>query len=144
MTSEVHKGRRLLAMAALGAALIVSTCSSTPTLEEWASDWRTALDQVPSIESVLATEGTTRTAICNKTVGQLRETAVEIERSPNADIKHAALGYVDFAEAVFFDCPIQSGEHAGFAAGYEEMDRLATIVDTLIAFEVGQGREPTN
>ena len=42
---------------------------------------------------------------------------------------------LEFAETVFFECPIHRGDYSGFEEAYEEMHRLAAAVGALIAPE---------
>lgn len=119
----------------LAVALLMSSCSSETTIEEWNPRWEAALEQVPPLATVLLADYTSRRVICNETVGHLRSAAAELGNAPSADIAHAASTFITFAEAVFFDCPIARGEHAGFPAGYEEMNRLIAAVDELMVFE---------
>lgn len=121
----------------LAAFLFVASCSSGTSTSEWTSQWEAVLEQIPTVDTMLAADDASLRVICSETVGDIRGAATEMKKAPNADIERAALTFVDFAEAVFFDCPIPNGEHAGFPAGYQEMNRLIAVVDALIAFDEG-------
>ncbi len=130
-----HKmGMRLVAGLAI-AAVFSTSCSDAPSPVGWAEDWRAVVSAVPSIDTLLAADDDTRAALCSETVGALRSAAVEAELAPDDDVERAALDYLEFAEAVFFECPLAHGSHAGFEAGYAEMGRLAAVVETLLEIE---------
>ena len=104
------------------------------TLDEWASEWAEVQASLPSLDEMLDLEDHDT---CSATVGVLRQAAADLQTAPNEDLSKALLDWTDFAEGVFFDCPLQHGSHAGWEPAYEEMARLASEVDALISFETG-------
>jgi len=135
-------GRRIAAQLSrsLAGILLLSSlaagCSDDPTLGEWESAWHEVESSLPPLQTMLELEDHT---ICSTTLGELRQAVADLESAPNDDISGAFLDWAEFAEGVFFECPLQRGSHAGFPLGYEEMARLASEVDALIAFEHGLG-----
>lgn len=116
-------------------ALVLAACSSRLSMPEWEAEWNGVTGAIPLLDTVLNADQATRSLLCSETLGHLRSAVELVERAPDADIEHAALTYLEFSESVFFECPLTKGEHAGFEAGYLEMDRLASVIETLIAYD---------
>jgi hypothetical protein len=116
----------------LAVTIMTAGCGRDLTLEEWESAWRTATTQLPPVSALL--DGDPQ-KLCSATLGDVRQAGADLITAPNSDISEAFLRWTNFAESVFFDCPPNSGTNAGFEASYRELDRLATEVDALLAFE---------
>ena len=104
------------------------------TLDEWTSEWSRAQASLPPLDEMLGPEDH---EACSATVGTLRQATADLQPAPNEDLAEAFLYWAEFSEGVFFDCPLQHGIHSGWEPAYEEMSRLASEVDALIAFESG-------
>jgi len=134
--TDVDGRRRLVPVALLVAvfamATLVSSCSDDRSLADWEATWQETRRSVPSLAAITSVEpGET----CSTTLGMLREASEKLITAPNQDLADAFLTWSDFAEGVFFECPPVGGNYPGFEASYEEMERLASEVDALIAFE---------
>ncbi|MCJ7725412.1 MAG: hypothetical protein MUP76_03375 [Acidimicrobiia bacterium] len=135
--STVAVGRRrhgstALLIAALTLAVLVPSCSKDPSLANWERGWQQTLQSLPPLSTVMAGQpGET----CSATLGMLREPAADLTTAPNEDLADAFLSWSSFTEGVFFECPPVGGAHAGFEASYEEIARLSSEVDALLAFE---------
>jgi hypothetical protein len=114
------------------AALLLAGCGGRPALDDWEGEWRALADSIP-VET-LATDPPDRAA-CDRYLGALRDTLPDLRPAPNDVLESAVRGWVDFAESVFFDCPITRGEHAGWDAAALELQRLQAEVEAEIAFE---------
>lgn len=125
--------RRAWAAVAL-AAVLVSACGGEASLDEWSAGWQDARAGIPPLRVLLA-EG--HEEVCSTALGDVRRWVGELETAPNRDLARAFLDWAEFAEAVFLECPLRSGSHAGFEASYEELHRLASEVDALVEFERG-------
>ena len=73
--------------------------------------------------------------VCSAALGSVRQAASDLIAAPNDDLAEAFLRWSDFAESVYFKCPPADGVHAGFAASYEEMERLSAEIEALLTFE---------
>ena len=74
-------------------------------------------------------------ALCDVVLGHVRGAAADLVPAPNDDLDTATLDWTNFAESMFFECPLRSGEHSGWSSGYRELDRLSAVLEALIAFE---------
>ena len=123
--------RKLIATV-LAVVVVTAGCARDLSLDEWESAWRTTITHLPSVSVLM--DGDPHTT-CSATLGDVRQAEADLIAAPNSDISDAFLRWADFAESVFFDCPPNGGNHAGFEASYREMDRLASEVDALLVFE---------
>lgn len=127
------KTRTRTASAVVALLLIVSACSEAKPIGQWEQDWQRLLDELPALETMLTATEDQAMELCGDALGVLRDTAPELQEIADADLETAAITFVDFAESVFFECPIRTGDHAGFEAGYAEMDHLRSAVGALLA-----------
>jgi hypothetical protein len=115
--------------------ITTSACSDHIGFDEWSARWEDTLEAIPTLETMQTADDDSAAAICAETLGILRSAAPEIRETEDPDLEHEALTFLNFAEAVFFECPIRSGSHAGFEAGYLEMERLQAVVEALFPYE---------
>jgi hypothetical protein len=115
---------------------LASQGDSRPSLDDWEAEWRSFAALIPDQDEVT---GSDQESLCGAAVGSMRQAEADLVPAPNADLDAAALAWVEFAESVFFECPLRTGDHVGFEAGYEEIDRLAAEIEALIAFERSLG-----
>ena len=114
-------------------ALLLSACSTSVTDDEWRQDWEAVLGEIPPLETMVTADSEALSMLCADTLGMLRTAAEDLQKTPDSDLETVAFTYLDFAEGVFFECPLHSGEHAGFEAGYAEMSHLQAAVEALLA-----------
>lgn len=126
--------RRKVAVILVTAALVASACGGDPSVDDWAQGWAEARADIPPLEVL---QGDGHEEVCSTALGDIRQWVADLERAPNMAIGDAFLDWAEFAEAIFQECPINSGPHAGFDASYEELHRLASEVEALIEFERG-------
>lgn len=122
----------VLLLAALALAILLPACSDDPTLAAWERSWQETVAVVPPLPDVMVEDPG---HLCSSTLGMLREAPDNLLAAPNPDLAMAFLDWSMFAESVFFECPPVRGSYAGFEASYEEIARLASEVDALLAFE---------
>ena len=127
-------GAMSLLVAVLTLAMLLPACSDDPTLGGWERTWQETVAAVPPLPDIMVEDPG---PICSSTLGMLREAAADLITAPNPDLARAFLAWSGFTESVFFECPPSSGRYAGFEASYQEMARLATEVEALLAFEHG-------
>lgn len=127
-----HGLARRVKVVVLGLLVVVSACSAEATQEEWRADWDALLEQIPPVETMLAADDDAAMDLCAGVLGTLRTSAEDLQRTPDADLETAAFAFVDFAEGVFFECPLHSGDHTGWEAGYAEMEHLKAAVEALL------------
>ncbi len=135
MTRARPQKSRLVAICSVVALLLAGCTSSQPSIDQWRADWQALLDEIPPLEALVSAEADGLRVICDGALGDLRTAVVDMENAPSQHIEDAALNYLEFAETVFFECPIHRGDYSGFEAAYQEMHRLAAAVDALIAPE---------
>jgi hypothetical protein len=132
-SSKRSSAVRVLSIALIAVAL--ASCSSKLSTAEWETEWNGLLGDLPTLDAVTGASDAALSEICTEALGTLRTAAVDLMRAPEPDLERTALTYVDFAESVFFECPIRTGDHTGFEAGFEEMDRLQTAVEAILDFD---------
>jgi hypothetical protein len=124
--------RRTAVAMALVAAVGTASCGGEQGVEEWSAGWAAARASVPPLD-VLQSQA--RDQACSTALGDTRQWVADLEHAPNMDIGDAFLDWAEFAEAIFQECPINSGPYAGFEASYQELHRLAAEVEALLEFE---------
>jgi hypothetical protein len=128
---------------ALGVLLVVlvvlSGCEQRkrPEPAAWAVTWGEVRSELPQRE---AFSGSDDRALCERTLGQLRVARERVLPGPDPNLDRLARAWLDLAEGMMFECPLHSGEPAGFDAGYRELRRLALEVDLALA-TAGEGRK---
>jgi len=119
--------------AVIGLLVTVAACATESTEAQWTSDWEDLLSDIPALETMLQAEDVQADEICGDVLGMLRTRSLEIQKTPDTDLEAAAFVFIDFAEGVFFECPLHSSEHAGWEAGYAEMEHLRAAVEALLS-----------
>jgi hypothetical protein len=116
----------------LTAVVTITACGSTP-LKEWEATWAETLTGIPPMEEMQQLDGAAGRAACDTALAALRSAAPVLTDAPDPDLAREVVIFIDFAESVFFECPIESDAHAGWEAGYAEMDQLRNAVTTVLA-----------
>ncbi len=129
--------RRRVALQMLAAAVVAGSVapgcgSGRPSLEEWEARWDEFVSRVPVETLVTDPPGASE---CSEILGELRATLPKVQPAPNDVLGAEVSAWVAFAESVFFECPLASGEHIGWEASALELRRLEAEVDAAIAFE---------
>lgn len=126
------KHHTLLAATILAFLLATTSCSQNLSLDEWESVWQETNAALPALSDVDIADPL---EVCSAALGSVRQAASDLIDAPNDDLAEAFLRWSDFAESVYFNCPPADGVHAGFAASYEEMERLSAEIEALLTFE---------
>ena len=90
----------LIGIAIMAMALTAACDGSDPTLEEWEAQWQ---EVVETVESTID-EGVETDAVCDQTLGYLRERRPELSSVPLEDLREPVSAWFDEAEGLFFDC----------------------------------------
>jgi hypothetical protein len=135
MTRATPQKSQLVTICSVVAMLLAGCTSSQLSTDQWRDDWQALLDEIPPLEVLVSADPDSLRVICDGALGNLRTAVVDMENAPSQHIEDAALNYLEFAETVFFECPIHRGDYSGFEEAYEEMHRLAAAVGALIAPE---------
>lgn len=126
------------AVLVLAGAVLWAACGGPPTLAEWEQGWRETYAALPDLQELAVEEPG---PVCEDALGMIRTAAAEWAEAPNDDLRDAFVAWSEYAESVFFECPPHDGTGPGFAAAYEEIDRLAAEIDALVEFERGLQEE---
>jgi hypothetical protein len=116
----------------LAGIVLWAASGGPPTVAGWEQGWRETYGALPTLQE-LAVEDPG--PVCDDALGMIRTATAEYTEAPNDDLRDAFLVWSEYAESVFFECPPHDGTGPGFAAAYEEIDRLAAEIDALLAFE---------
>jgi hypothetical protein len=89
-------------------------------------------DEIP-VDS-LATDPPTQ-GECQRILGELREGLAGLVPAPNDVLEDTVIAWGEFAESVFFECPLGRGGHSGWDGATLELQRLRAEIDAEIEFE---------
>lgn len=115
----------------------VAACGerAAPGPVAWQARWRVVREQVPPAAAFRVEDPR---PLCGRALRDLKAARGRLQPAPTDVLDHAVGAWLDFAEAMMFDCPVREGPHAGFEAGFVELERLASQVDAALAY----GGEP--
>lgn len=107
----------------------VSSCGSTGlTLEEWEVMWQEAVTTVDTAMSQPITE-----AVCDKTLGYLREVRPDLDPPPLADLEPPLDSWFAEAEDAFFECRFQDEGVSERVS--QALNTFEAEVDTVLSLE---------
>jgi hypothetical protein len=127
---------RVAAVALLASALGAAGCGggARPDTASWQARWRAARELVPPTAAFRVEDPR---PLCGRVLRELKSARGRLLPAPSDVLERAAGAWLDFAEALMFDCPLREGPHAGFDAGFVELQRLAVEVEAELAYEGG-------
>lgn len=113
-------------------ALVLSACSDPrPAADSWVDEWNQAKTLVPQASSVADDMSP---IVCDQVLTALREDTDSLFPTPTQSLDDQVEQWLEIAKGAFFECPPASG---GFAAAYEELDRLVAGIDASLELPGG-------
>jgi hypothetical protein len=131
MPTRARIPRIVTATAVVVAALAVG-CGGRPDVDVWEGRWLDLADDVPVAS--LAADPPQRER-CDEVLGRLRDALPALRPAPTDVLDDAVEAWGEFAESVFFECPLGRGEHAGWEEAAVELQRLRVEIEAEIEFE---------
>lgn len=113
----------------LALSVLASGCAVSerrPSVVEWRPRWEAAQALVPPLEQVADPPDR---ELCTDVLVAIRATRGELLPTPDPSVDGPVQEWLEVAELVFFQCPPHTPPIEDFAAGYEEMGRLAAEVE---------------
>ena len=121
-----------LLVLALAVALVLACHKPAGTdAADWSATWQHLQTELPSGAAVSTAADPRK--LCERALGVLRETEPALRNGPNEAAIDAFARWQKFSMKLYYECPVQGGEHAGWDAGLAEATSLREQVEQALA-----------